>query len=283
MAEGALSPLKAAAVLRRYGIRPRKGLGQNFLVSEGVRQQILEAAGLRPGEWVLEIGPGLGALTERLAESAAGVVAVEFDSRLMPILAEILAGRMNVKLIEGDILEIDLSSLLPAPGYVVVANIPYNITSALIRKLMEAEQAASRIVLTIQREVAERIVAPAGKMSLLALSVQLYGEPRLVGVIPGGAFYPPPEVDSAILRVDMRPMDPQLGEHLPALFALARAGFGQRRKMLRNALASAVGLNAEQARALCASAGVDCTRRAQELTVEDWLKLAKNWRAQDTV
>ena len=283
MAEGALSPLKAAAVLRRYGIRPRKGLGQNFLVSEGVRQQILEAAGLRPGEWVLEIGPGLGALTERLAESAAGVVAVEFDSRLMPILAEILAGRMNVKLIEGDILEIDLSSLLPAPGYVVVANIPYNITSALIRKLMEAEQAASRIVLTIQREVAERIVAPAGKMSLLALSVQLYGEPRLVGVIPGGAFYPPPEVDSAILRVDMRPMDPQLGEHLPALFALARAGFGQRRKMLRNALASAVGLNAEQARALCASAGVDGTRRAQELTVEDWLKLAKNWRAQDTV
>ncbi len=283
MAEGALSPLKAAAVLRRYDIRPRKGLGQNFLVSEGVRQQILEAASLRPGEWVLEIGPGLGALTERLAESAAGVVAVEFDSRLMPILAEILAGRMNVKLIEGDILEIDLSSLLPAPGYVVVANIPYNITSALIRKLMEAEQAASRIVLTIQREVAERIVAPAGKMSLLALSVQLYGEPRLVGVIPGGAFYPPPEVDSAILRVDMRPMDPQLGEHLPALFALARAGFGQRRKMLRNALASAVGLNAEQARALCASAGVDGTRRAQELTVEDWLKLAKSWRAQDTV
>jgi len=283
MAEGALSPLKAAAVLRRYGIRPRKGLGQNFLVSEGVRQQILEAAGLRPGEWVLEIGPGLGALTERLAESAAGVVAVEFDSRLMPILAEILGDRINVRLIEGDILEIDLSSLLPAPGYVVVANIPYNITSALIRKLMEAEQAASRIVLTIQREVAERIVAPAGKMSLLALSDQRYGEPRLVGVIPGGAFYPPPEVDSAILRVDMRPMDPQLGEHLPALFALARAGFGQRRKMLRNALASAVGLNAEQARALCASAGVDCTRRAQELTVEDWLKLAKSWRAQDTV
>jgi len=247
-------------------------------VSEGVRQQILEAADLQPGEWVLEIGPGLGALTERLAESAAGVVAVEFDSRLMPILA-----RMNVKLIEGDILEIDLSTILQAPGYVVVANIPYNITSALIRKLMEAKQAASRIVLTIQREVAERIVAPAGKMSLLALSVQLYGEPRLAGVIPGGAFYPPPGVDSAILRVDIRPMDPQLREHLPALFALARAGFGQRRKMLRNALASAVGLNAEQARALCESAGVDGTRRAQELTVEDWLKLAESWRAEEVV
>ena len=283
MVEGDLSPLKAATVLRRFGIRPRKSLGQNFLVSEGVRQQILEAADLQPGEWVLEIGPGLGALTERLAESAAGVVAVEFDSRLMPILAEILAGRMNVKLIEGDILEIDLSTILPAPGYVVVANIPYNITSALIRKLMEAKQAASRIVLTIQREVAERIVAPAGKMSLLALSVQLYGEPRLAGVIPGGAFYPPPGVDSAILRVDIRPMDPQLREHLPALFALARAGFGQRRKMLRNALASAVGLNAEQARALCESAGVDGTRRAQELTVEDWLKLAESWRAEDVV
>jgi len=201
----------------------------------------------------------------------------------MPILAEILAGRMNVKLIEGDILEIDLSTILQAPGYVVVANIPYNITSALIRKLMEAKQAASRIVLTIQREVAERIVAPAGKMSLLALSVQLYGEPRLAGVIPGGAFYPPPGVDSAILRVDIRPMDPQLREHLPALFALARAGFGQRRKMLRNALASAVGLNAEQARALCESAGVDGTRRAQELTVEDWLKLAESWRAEEVV
>ncbi|HHH81661.1 MAG TPA: ribosomal RNA small subunit methyltransferase A [Chloroflexi bacterium] len=283
MVEGDLSPLKAATVLRRFGIRPRKSLGQNFLVSEGVRQQILEAADLQPGEWVLEIGPGLGALTERLAESAAGVVAVEFDSRLMPILAEILAGRMNVKLIEGDILEIDLSTILQAPGYVVVANIPYNITSALIRKLMEAKQAASRIVLTIQREVAERIVAPAGKMSLLALSVQLYGEPRLAGVIPGGAFYPPPGVDSAILRVDIRPMDPQLREHLPALFALARAGFGQRRKMLRNALASAVGLNAEQARALCESAGVDGTRRAQELTVEDWLKLAESWRAEEVV
>jgi len=283
MVEGDLSPLKAATVWRRFGIRPRKSLGQNFLVSEGVRQQILEAADLQPGEWVLEIGPGLGALTERLAESAAGVVAVEFDSRLMPILAEILAGRMNVKLIEGDILEIDLSTILQAPGYVVVANIPYNITSALIRKLMEAKQAASRIVLTIQREVAERIVAPAGKMSLLALSVQLYGEPRLAGVIPGGAFYPPPGVDSAILRVDIRPMDPQLREHLPALFALARAGFGQRRKMLRNALASAVGLNAEQARALCESAGVDGTRRAQELTVEDWLKLAESWRAEDVV
>jgi 16S rRNA (adenine1518-N6/adenine1519-N6)-dimethyltransferase len=177
-------------LLRRYGLRPDKSLGQNFLIDEAALLHVVDAAGIEAEDEVLEIGPGLGGLTRYLAGRACQVVAVEIDGDLLPPLREVLASCPNVRLVHGDILALDPAELMISPGYLVVANIPYYITSALIRHLLEARTRPRRLVLTVQREVAERITAAPGDMSLLALSVQLYGQPRVVAHIPAGAFYP---------------------------------------------------------------------------------------------
>ena len=170
-------PLHARAILKRYGLRPDKRLGQNFLVENSALGKIVEATELTTGETVLEIGPGLGALTCELAKRAALVIAVELDERLIVPLEEILTPYPNIRLISGDILLLDVERLIDSPDYLVVANIPYYITSALIRHLLEASHQPERMVLTIQREVSQRICASPGKMNLLALSVQVYGKP----------------------------------------------------------------------------------------------------------
>lgn len=270
-----LPPLNVPALLREHGLRPKKGLGQNFLVDAAALERVLAAAEIPPGAAVLEVGPGLGSLTRHLARASRRVVAVELDGQLIPALREALAPCTNVELVQGDILELDPAALVGEGGYLVVANIPYYITSALIRHLLEASLKPARLVLTVQREVAGRICAKAGEMSLLALSVQVYGEPRVAARIPAGAFYPAPKVDSAVVRVDLlaQPRIPE--EHLEAFFRLAHAGFFQKRKMLRNSLAAGMGWPAERASELLNGAGIDPQRRAETLTLEEWGKLVE--------
>jgi len=268
-----LPPLDIPEILHRYGLRPNKRLGQNFLIDPAALGSVVSAADIRADQEVLEIGPGLGSLTRLLALQARGVVAVELDAALIPILQDILAGQANVRIVQGDILAYDPARLMGQPGYLVVANIPYYITSALIRHLLEADLLPLRLVLTVQNEVARRISATPGDMSLLALSVQVYGSPRLVDRIPAGAFYPPPKVDSAVVRVDLYDTPLISPTLLPLFFRLAKAGFSQKRKTLRNALAGGMHWTPSQAQALLEAAGIDARRRAETLSLKEWAHL----------
>jgi 16S rRNA (adenine1518-N6/adenine1519-N6)-dimethyltransferase len=264
------SYISAASILKQYGLTPRKGLGQNFLDDPSILRQIVESAELPPTAAVLEIGPGLGSLTCTLAQAAGRVVAVELDKNLIPILQEICAPWQNIHIVQGDILKLDPDPLMGEDGYLVIANIPYNITSALIRHLLESNRKPARIVLTIQLEVARRICAAAGDLSLLALSVQVYGSPSIRMRIPGGAFYPPPKVDSAVVRIDIyaQPLIPS--DRIETFFKLAKAGFSQKRKTLRNSLSGGMHISGDQAAHLLNSAGIDPQRRAQSLTIQEW-------------
>ena len=239
--------------------------------------KVVESADLRGEETVLEIGAGIGSLTLCLAGAARRVIAVEIDRNLLPLLREVVGSHPGITLVHGDILEQDLNALVGEGAYCVVANIPYNITSLLIRRLLEAPRSPERIVLTVQREVAERIVAAPGRMSLLALSVRLYGSPRIMARIPAGAFYPSPKVDSAILRVDLHPEPKAPADLIPILFKIARAGFQQRRKQLRNALSSGLPISAEQVASWLGDVGIDPRARAQELSLDEWVLLAQSF------
>jgi len=262
-------------LLNRYGLKPQKGLGQNFLVDQGALLKIAQAAQIKANDTVLEIGPGLGSLTTLLAERAERVVAVELDARLVEALGDILKPYSNVELVRGDILEVNLNQLLTEPGYLVVANIPYYITSALLRQLLEAQYAPERVVLTVQKEVAERICAQAGGLSLLALSVQVYGDPEITAHIPAGAFYPAPKVDSAVVRIEIYP-EPRIPRpQLDLFFSLTKAGFSQKRKTLLNSVSAGMGWDKGETAALLTAAGIETNRRAQTLTLEEWGTLVR--------
>ena len=268
-----LPALNVPELLRTYGLRPSKRLGQNFLVDPGALEKVLQTAEIDGESSVLVIGPGLGSLTRLLARRARQVVAVELDASLLPPLYQVLAPFSNVEIVQGDILAHDPARLMGAAGYQVVANIPYYITSALIRHLLEARLKPQRLVLTVQHEVAERICARPGDLSLLALSVQVYGKPQIAARIPAVAFYPAPKVDSAVVRVDMysRPSIPTADRE--AFFRLAKAGFSQKRKTLRNALAGGLHLAPARAGEMLEAAGIDPMRRAETLGLDEWGKL----------
>jgi 16S rRNA (adenine1518-N6/adenine1519-N6)-dimethyltransferase len=271
------APINVPALMRAYRLKPHKGLGQNFLTDQAILRKLTEAAEIDPQDEILEIGPGLGSLTVWLSGVARRVVAVELDHHLIPVLEEVLGGTENVVLVQGDILNIDPATLLEGDDYLVVANIPYYITSAIIRHLLESKRRPSRLVLTMQREVAERICAPAGDLSLLALSVQVYGLPRPVLHIPAGAFYPPPKVDSITLRVDLYPQPLIQSENLPTFFKLAKAGFSQKRKTLRNALSASLRWSPAQTAALLEQAQINPQRRAETLSIEEWKRLTDEY------
>ncbi len=260
-------------LLRRYGLLPNKRLGQHFLVDESALARIVDAAELSRDEAVLEVGPGLGTLTRALAAEAGHVVAVEVDPRLVAVLAQELADLPNVCVVEGDVLELDPATLMEEQPYKVVANLPYGITAAVLRHLLEARVPPDRMVVTVQREVAERIVAREGRMSLLAVSVHFYGEPRVLFRLKPGAFYPRPEVESAVLRIDRHPRPPIEGITPAEFFRVVRAGFGQPRKQLRNSLAAGLGITPQEAAALLHQAGIDPHLRAERLRLEDWGRL----------
>lgn len=262
-----------AAILRRHGLAARKGYGQNFLADPLILQVIVDAAELPPGMPVLEIGPGLGTLTRCLLSAGAQVTAVELDPNLAAILEAELGSQPHLQIVRGDILRLDPNQLMGTRPYAVVANIPYNITSPIFRHLLEAAVPPARMVLTVQKEVAERICAVPGDMSILALSVQVYGDPEIVLQIPSTAFYPPPKVDSAVVRVDLFPNPLISRAELPVFFRLVRAGFSQKRKTLRNALSGGLGWPAARGEALLRQAGVDPMRRAETLAIPEWQRL----------
>jgi 16S rRNA (adenine1518-N6/adenine1519-N6)-dimethyltransferase len=270
--------LDAAAVLKRFHIRADKSLGQNFLQDTSALENIALAADIQEEDCILEIGPGLGSLTRYLAVSAKEVIAVELDPDMLAPLQAVLTPYQNVRVVHGDILKTTVSEIINKPDYLVVANIPYYITSAVIRHLLEAEIKPRRVVLTIQKEVAERICAKAGDLSLLALSVQVYGKPTIAAIIPAGSFHPAPKVDSAILRIDIynQPLIPD--ELLKAFFELIKAGFGQKRKTLRNSLSSGLHIPTTESEALLTATGIDFMRRAETLSIDEWKGLCEFYK-----
>jgi len=268
-----LPPFNAAEILRSHGLRPDKRLGQNFLQDDSALQKIVAVAQITETDTVLEIGPGLGSLTRYLAMAAKQVIAVELDESLLPILKSVLRQWKNIRIIQGDILKLDINEIITEDGFSVVANIPYYITSAIMRHLLESHPQPQQIVLTLQNEVAQRICAEPGDMSLLALSVQVYGKPEIAASIPADAFYPPPKVDSSVIRVEIYPEPVIPAAQLEIFFRIAKAGFSQKRKTLRNSLSAGMAISPSSAEELLKEAGIDPRRRAETLSIAEWSKL----------
>ncbi|MFC2045173.1 16S rRNA (adenine(1518)-N(6)/adenine(1519)-N(6))-dimethyltransferase RsmA [Chloroflexota bacterium] len=275
-------------LLRRFHLGARKGLGQHFLIDREVLSLIISAAELTPDDIVVEIGPGLGVLTRELAIQVGRVITVELDNKLAGILEQTLAAFNNVTIINEDILNIipeilleEQSSSLPAVQnyhlhYKVVANLPYYITSPVLRHFLEASVKPELIVVMVQKEVANTIVATPGEMSLLSIGIQLYGKPSIVSYVPAECFYPAPEVDSAILRIDLYP-EPAAGVSDEAgFFELVRAGFATPRKQIVNSLAYGLGVSKAEVLPLLEKAGITGQRRAETLTLDEWSEL---WQA----
>jgi len=262
-------------LLRQHGLRPRQRLGQRFLDDEEVLARIVAAAEIAPTDTVLEVGPGLGSLTRALAARAGRVIAVELDAQLVAVLHQRLPDCPNVTIVQGDILQLAPAEVVGAHApYLVVANLPYYITSPVLRHFLEATRRPERLVLTIQKEVAQRILATPGQMSLLAVSVQFYARPRLVGYVPAAAFYPRPKVDSAIVRLDVYHQPPVPVDDVSYFFRVVAAGFSQRRKQLKNALAHALGLPVATVIEALTAAGIAPQQRAESLALDDWARLA---------
>jgi len=277
--EGSLLP-QARRLLRRFDLQARKELGQHFLIDEEVLKRIVASAELSAGDVVLEIGPGLGVLTRELAKKAGRVIAIELDNKLAAVLKETLASFNNVAIVNADILDLDPVQLIPAPtGYKVVANLPYYIASAVLRRFLEASLKPKTMVVMVQKEVAEAIVAEPGQMSLLSVSVQFYGQPEIIDYVPAHCFYPPPEVDSAILRIDLYPQSALAVADEKSFFKLVRAGFTASRKQLVNSLAQGLDMPKTEVLSLLAKANIIPQRRAETLTLEEWGVLWRVFKA----
>lgn len=254
---------------------PKKSLGQHWLYDEVSLQAMCNAAGVGPNDTVLEIGPGLGTLTELLVERAERVIAVEFDKALADELP-VRVPSDNLEIVSQDILQFDFTSL--PPDYKVVANIPYYLTSNLIRVLSETTNQPSAAVLLVQKEVAERVVARAGDMSVLSVTAQFYWDTSLGMIVPADLFTPPPKVDSQILILQ-RPTQLKYPDVDPkAFFRLVKAGFGERRKKLRSSLAGGLHMSKPEVETLLEKAGIDPNLRAQALSLDDWHRLYDSHR-----
>ncbi len=269
--------VETKSLLHRAGLRARKRLGQHFLVDGSVQEQILSAAELAADDTILEVGPGLGIMTRELARKVRRVIAVELDDQLAAFLKQEMASLPNVTIINEDILKLDPAALLPeTEPYKVVANLPYYITSPVLRHFLEANVKPGLMVVMVQKEVAEAIVAGPGKRSLLSISVQLYGQPGIISRVPAGAFYPAPEVDSAILRIDLYSKLAVAVDNIESFFETVRAGFANPRKQLANSLSHGLGISKPEVSHLLEEAGIAPQRRAETLTLEEWSQL---WRA----
>lgn len=295
-----LTSLQTIKVLcRKYGILPQKQRGQNFLIDRNILEKIIKAADLKKDDIVLEIGPGFGALTAELAGRVKKVVAVEADRRLADALRKILAEHKNIEIIEADILKFPISNFqFSNYGYKIVANLPYQITSAVFRKFLEQEPRPGEMTLMVQKEVAERICAKTGKMSLLSISVQFFGKPEIVEAVSRKSFWPEPEIDSAILKIsdikseseaNLKKIQTDFSQvrfdatlvalkkkvDLEKFFRIVKIGFSARRKQLHNNLSAGLRLPSREVQDILIKLGFDQKIRAQDLSVEDWISLAK--------
>ena len=273
-------------ILNRYGFTFSKALGQNFLINPSVCPRIAELGGARPGAGVIEIGSGIGVLTEELAQRADKVVCIELDSRLMPVLDETLAGYHNIKIINEDVLKVDLQKLIAdefaGMEVAVCANLPYYITSPIIMSLLEQRLPISSITVMVQKEAAVRICAKPGsrECGALSLAVSYYSEAKQLFSVSRGSFMPAPEVDSAVIRLDVRKEPPIQVKSEDVLFRVIRAGFSQRRKTICNCLASGLGISKEKAAQALEEAKVSPQARAEKLTLEEFGRLADCLRAE---
>jgi len=257
-----------------HNIKPSRSKGQNFLVNNEVYSQIIKAADLKKDDVVLEVGPGLGFLTEKLANRVKKVIAVELDDKLSKVLRDRLKeqGIENAEVINDDIIHLTLTPSLVRRGkYKVVANLPYNITSIFLRKFLSSDRKSELMVLMLQKEVAERIVALPPKMSLLAVSVQFHAKPKIIQFVPASSFWPKPEVDSTIIKLEVRSKKFEVNED--EFFRLVRIGFSAKRKMLKNNLANGYHVSPKKAINWLEIANYSGKIRAQELSVNDWVKL----------
>jgi 16S rRNA (adenine1518-N6/adenine1519-N6)-dimethyltransferase len=265
-------------LLRHFDLRARKGLGQHFLIDGEVLGLITSAAELAPADVVVEVGPGLGVLTRELAQKAGRVIAIELDGKLAALLRETMASFNNVIIINDDVLKIEPGALLKEQKvkfpYKVVANLPYYITSLVLRHFLEASAKPQMMIVMVQKEVAEAIAAKPGDMSILSVSIQFYGAPRIVSYVPAQSFYPAPKVDSAILRVDLYPQ-PKVAVDEGSFFELVRAGFAAPRKQMANSLAQGLGRAKAEVLPLLERADIASQRRAETLSLEEWARL---WR-----
>lgn len=262
-------------LLEEYDILPRKSLGQNFLHDPNMLDKIVSIADLTKNDLVLEVGPGTGLLTERIAQAAKELTSIEVDERLQPVLAEIVAQHPNLSIRYQDILTLDVNKLYAGQPYIVVANLPYYITSAIIRHLLESDHRPSRLVLTMQMEVAERMIAKPDDMSILSVSVQFFGRPQIAARLKPSVFWPRPEVDSAVVRIDTYDQPIVDVPDTKTFFRVVRAGFGQKRKQLKNALSSGLSLDSEKSNALFDVSKIDSRRRAETLSLEEWAALTR--------
>ena len=272
------SPQVTQHILNRFKLRADKKLGQNFLIDENVVHQIVAAVELSEADTVLEVGPGIGTLTQGLAESKARVVAVELDTRLLPVLATTLNGYDNVRVVHGDILKVNIMEEVGAPSFKVCANLPYYITTPIIFALLEKRLPMERLVAMVQKEVAERMAAqPGGKeYGALSVAIQYYTEPKIAFIVPPTSFIPAPAVDSAVIVCKRREKPPVEVCDEGLFFRVVKAAFSLRRKMLSNSLKN-MGIKSEQVAKWLELAGVDGKRRAETLSLEDFAKLTNSF------
>ncbi|MEI7424890.1 MAG: 16S rRNA (adenine(1518)-N(6)/adenine(1519)-N(6))-dimethyltransferase RsmA [Candidatus Staskawiczbacteria bacterium] len=266
------SPKIIKELLSKYETRPSKGLGQNFLIDKNVLRKIIEASNIKNDETILEVGPGLGVLTKELALKAGEVVAVEKDETMIKVLEETLKDFKNIKVINDDILKIEPETFLPKK-YKVVANIPYYLTSPLIRKFLEYKYQPEEIILMLQKEVAQRICSKVGDMNLLAVSVQFYADAKIVSYVSKNCFWPAPKIDSAIIKITPHNKNNILPDDF---FKIVKAGFSQPRKQLGSNLSKVLEIKKEKINEWLLKNNINSTQRAETLSIEDWEKLVRS-------
>ena len=274
------SPEVVHYICKRFDIKMSKKLGQNFLIKRGIVDEIVHAAELTPGEPVLEVGPGIGTLTQGLAQSGADVTAIELDRRLLEVLDTILASYDNVRIVHGDVLKLDVPTIMNHKPFKVVANLPYYITTPIIMSLLESKLPIERLVVMVQKEVALRMVAKPGTKDYGALSVavQYYTEPDIVLDVPPKSFLPAPAVTSSVIRCVLRDKPPVDVIDEKLFFRVVKAGFAQRRKTFANTMKT-TGLSKDRIEELLAKANIDGQRRGETFTLQEFADVANAWAA----
>jgi 16S rRNA (adenine1518-N6/adenine1519-N6)-dimethyltransferase len=268
------SSFEIRKTLRQSGLKARKKLGQHFLTDQSIVETIISAAELSPSDFVIEVGPGLGILTSELARRAGQVTAIELDTRLATQMKQKLFSFPNVSIVNADILKVDLSEILgDKASYKVVANIPYYITSPILQYFMEASLKPSLLVVMMQKEVGDAIVAGPGDMTMLAISMQVYSKPRVICYVPSQSFYPQPKVDSAIIRFDMLPLPAVKVADIRSFLSFVKCGFRSPRKQLRNSLAQGLNRKPTDIISLLTESNIDPQRRPETLSIQEWQRL----------
>lgn len=273
------SPEAVKSICKKYKVSPQSWKGQNFLIDQKVLEKIVASSGLKKDDTVLEVGPGFGILTQELAKNVKKVIAVEIDKNIIAALKDILKNYNNIEIINEDILKFSINNYQStinyqqsAIGFKIVANIPYSITGKFLRKILESEIKPTEMVLLVQKEVGERIIAKAGKMSLLALSVQFYSQPEIIAYVSRKSFFPEPEVDSAIIAISkIKNQKSNIDEK--EFFRIAKIGFSSPRKQLHNNLSAGLKIADDQIKSIFNELNLNFQIRAQELSVEDWKNL----------